>query len=367
VPVPEDQLPVELPYIEDFEPDGSGQSPLARCSEFVNTACPRCGAAARRETDVADNFLDSAWYFLRYPSSGRDDVPFDPDLTRKWLPVDMYIGGNEHAVLHLMYTRFVTMALQDMGLVEFGEPFKRFRAHGLLIKEGAKMSKSRGNVINPDRYIDEHGADVLRTYLMFLGPYQRGGDFRDSDIIGIRRFHERLWRYVKETQFADGPPTDPALLKLLHSRVRKVTEHIEGLRYNTAISAVMELLNGLVDARKHHRQCARVLVQLVCPFAPFLAHEFWERLGEEGMVGDAPWPSYDPKLVHEPVVQLAVQVSGRVRARLAVPVDTPEDEVAQAALEHPRVRECIAGRPVERTVVVPNRVVSIAVGKEPEC
>jgi leucyl-tRNA synthetase len=199
VPVPEDDLPVLLPFIEDFGPDGSGDSPLARDEAFVEATCPRCGRAGRRETDVCDNFLDSAWYFLRYPSSGREDVAFDEALTAKWLPVDMYIGGNEHAVLHLMYTRFVTMALHDMGLVSFEEPFRRFRTHGLLIKDGAKMSKSKTNAISPDTYIDEYGADVLRTYLMFLGPYQEGGDFRDTGIVGIQRFIENTWRYVTET------------------------------------------------------------------------------------------------------------------------------------------------------------------------
>ena len=198
VPVPEDQLPVVLPLIENFRPDDSGISPLARHDEWYRVPCPTCGAMSRRETDVSDNFLDSAWYFLRYPSADRSDVPFDRALTERWLPVTTYIGGNEHAVLHLLYARFITMALHDGGFLGFEEPFTRFRAHGMIIREGAKMSKSKGNVVNPDDLIDRWGADSFRTYLMFLGPYEDGGDYRDSGITGVRRFLDRIWGSVHE-------------------------------------------------------------------------------------------------------------------------------------------------------------------------
>jgi leucyl-tRNA synthetase len=193
VPVPEADLPVILPPIADFTPDDSGISPLARHDEWYRVPCPECGAMGRRETDVSDTFLDSAWYFLRYPSVGRDDVPFDQAMTRKWLPVTSYIGGNEHAVLHLLYSRFVTMVLHDAGHIDFEEPFTKFRAHGMIIREGAKMSKTKGNVVNPDQYMEEWGADAFRTYLMFLGPYEEGGDFRDRGISGVKRFLDRLW------------------------------------------------------------------------------------------------------------------------------------------------------------------------------
>ena len=198
--VPEKDLPVLLPYIEDFRPDDTGVSPLARHEEWYRVPCPECGKMARRETDVSDTFLDSAWYFLRYPSTEFDDRPFDAELTKRWLPVDSYIGGNEHAVLHLLYTRFITMVLHDLGYLDFEEPFKRFRAHGLIIREGAKMSKSRGNVVNPDEYIEQWGADAFRTYLMFLGPFEEGGDFRDRGISGVRRFLDRLWTSVHEAR-----------------------------------------------------------------------------------------------------------------------------------------------------------------------
>ncbi|MCK4850717.1 MAG: leucine--tRNA ligase, partial [Phycisphaerae bacterium] len=246
LPVPEEELPVLLPFVDDFVPDGSGKSPLARDESFLKRTCPKCGGPAKRETDVNDNFLDSAWYFFRYPSSEREDVVFDRELTKKWLPVDMYIGGQEHAVLHLMYTRFLTMAFKDLGLIDFEEPFKHFRAHGLIIKDGAKMSKSKGNVVNPDEYINRYGADTFRTYLMFLGPYQDGGDFQETGIAGISRFFDRLWRYTTETQFSQEPVTGKTLLNLVHKKIKKVTEDIEGLRYHTAIAALMELLNGLV-------------------------------------------------------------------------------------------------------------------------
>jgi len=361
VPVPEDQLPVLLPYVEDFVPDGSGLSPLARDEDFVRTCCPRCGGSARRETDVSDNFLDSAWYFIRYPSADRGDVVFDPELTRKWLPVDMYVGGNEHAVLHLMYTRFLTMALKDLGLIDFEEPFRRFRAHGLMVLDGAKMSKSRGNVVNPDEYLDRHGADIFRTFLMFAVPFQDGGDFSDQGIAGVRRFFERLWRHATETEFADGEIEDRALLRLLHRQTAKVTGDLERLHYNTAVAALMELLNGLVEQQRHYRRGIRILLQLVCPLAPFIAQELWERLGEEGMVNDAPWPEFDPELIREEVVEWVVQVNGRVRDRVELPLGTPRTEVEEAIFQRERIREWTDGKEIVKTVFVPDRLLNIVV------
>ena len=362
VPVPEDELPVRLPFVEDFKPDGSGKSPLARHEDFVSTTCPKCGEAAARETDVSDNFLDSAWYFFRYVSPDRDDVPFDRELVAKWLPVDMYIGGNEHALLHLMYTRFITMVFKDLGLIDFEEPFKRFRAHGLLIKDGAKMSKSKGNVINPDDYVEKYGVDTFRMHLMFIGPYQRGSDFRDAGIVGTRRFLERLWRYVTETEFIDEPVADPATLALVHGKIKKVTDDVAGLRYNTAIAALMELLNGLMLQPKHSRQCAKALLQLASPFAPFITHELWQQMGEPGMVGDAAWPQHDPAYVREETVEIAVQINGKVRDRIVVPADTPQAEVERVAFENPRVHAEIDSQDIERTVFVPNKLLNIVIG-----
>src|SRR5690349_13571117 len=252
VGVPEKDLPVELPFIEDFRPDASGVSPLARHKEWYFVKCPQCGAQGRRETDVSDTFLDSAWYFLRYPSTEFDDRPWDPQRTKTWLPVTTYIGGNEHAVLHLLYSRFVTMALQELGHVTFDEPFPKLRAHGLIIKDGAKMSKSRGNVVIPDAFIQKWGADTFRMYLMFLGPFQEGGDFRVTGIIGIRRFLDKVWQLAHEALAPGVSPGSSGSLGLpqeverkLHQTIRKVTVDTETLDYNTAIAAMMEYVNEL--------------------------------------------------------------------------------------------------------------------------
>ncbi|RMH17904.1 MAG: leucine--tRNA ligase, partial [Gemmatimonadetes bacterium] len=240
VPVPEEDLPVLLPRVEDFKPDDSGVSPLARVESWYRTACPRCGADARRETDVSDTFLDSAWYFLRYPSTDRDDVAMDEEITQRWLPVDCYIGGNEHAVLHLMYSRFITMVLKDLGHLDFEEPYVRFRAHGLIVREGAKMSKSRGNVIVPDEIIERYGADTFRTYLMFLGPFEEGGDYRDEGIQGPHGFLHRLFDTVASAEDIDP---DPKVERKVHQTIKRVSRQIPELQYNTAIAALMECLN----------------------------------------------------------------------------------------------------------------------------
>ena len=361
VPVPDDQLPVVLPHVEDFRPDGTGRSPLARDRSFLHTTCPECGGPAQRETDVNDNFLDSAWYFFRYPSSERDDVVFDRETTEQWLPVDMYIGGNEHAVLHLMYTRFITMALHDIGLISFSEPFQKFRAHGTIIRNGAKMSKSKGNVINPDEYLDTFGADAFRTYLMFLGPYQEGGDFQDAGINGVRRFYDRLWRYVTGTDFSDAPVEDPSLLALLHEKTRDVTEDMETLQYNTAIARLMELLNGLLIASAHHREAIARLLKLAAPFAPFISQELWSRLDGEGMIFDTAWPEYDPSLIVSETIEYVIQINGRVRDRLELPPGTPREDIEHAALESDRIRQWTDGKEPVRKIFVPDKLLNIVV------
>jgi leucyl-tRNA synthetase len=359
VPVPENDLPVILPYVADFKPDDSGISPLARHEEWYRVLCPSCGAVARRETDVSDTFLDSAWYFLRYPSVGHDAVAFDPAITRRWLPVDSYIGGNEHAVLHLMYSRFITMVLCDAGLLNFEEPFTKFRAHGLIIREGAKMSKSRGNVVIPDDYIDEWGADAFRTYLMFLGPFEEGGDFRDRGISGVKRFLDRLWSSTHEFD-SDATP-DADVLRKLHQTIKKVGDDIPRLSYNTAIAAMMEYMNVL---RKGERRVARAevepVVQLVAPFAPHLAEELWERLGHDRSVFDSGWPTFDPKLAAEETVELVVQVNGKVRGKARVPVNVDQEAAYRVAMADPAVGKFVTGQP-KKVVFVPGRLLNIVV------
>jgi len=358
-PVPEKDLPVTLPDIDDFRPDDSGVSPLARHEAWYVVPCPQCGGKARRETDVSDTFLDSAWYFLRYPSADRDDVPFDPGLTRKWLPVNSYIGGNEHAVLHLMYSRFITMVLHDMGILDFEEPFTRFRAHGHITRNGAKMSKTKGNIVNPDQYYEEWGADTFRTYLMFLGPYEEGGDFRDQSISGVRRFLDRLWASVAEST-TEGSP-DLEVLRKLHQTIQKVTDDIARLAYNTAIAAMMTYVNVVRQGeRTPHRDELEPLVQLVSPFAPHLAEELWQQLGHPESVFDAGWPRYDPELAREQLIDLAVQVQGKMRGTIRVRPDVTQEEALTTARETPSIARFVTGEP-KKVIFVKGRLLNIVV------
>lgn len=359
VPVPEQDLPVELPNIPDFKPDDSGISPLARHEEWYRVPCPTCGKTARRETDVSDTFLDSAWYFLRYPSATRDDIPFDRERTKTWLPVNSYIGGNEHAVLHLLYSRFITMVMKDGGFIDFEEPFTRFRAHGMIIREGAKMSKSKGNVINPDVYMEEWGADAFRMYLMFLGPYEEGGDFRDQGISGVRRFLDRLWASVRDAR-TDGAP-DADVLRKMHRTIKKVGEDTANLGYNTAIAAMMEYMNAVRRGeRTPHRDEVLPLVQLAAPFAPHLAEECWEALGHTGSVFDAGWPSFDPAMLVDDEVDLVVQVNGKVRGKLRVPVAITQDDALALARADEGIAKFLTGE-FKKVVFVPKRLLNIVV------
>src|SRR5689334_171305 len=359
VPVPEKDLPVVLPFIEDFKPDDSGVSPLARHEEWYRVMCPKCGKDGRRETDVSDTFLDSAWYFLRYPSVGNDDVPFEKNVTKKWLPVNSYIGGNEHAVLHLLYSRFITMVLNDMGYLEFEEPFTRFRAHGHIIREGAKMSKTQGNIVNPDQYIEEWGADAFRTYLMFLGPYEQGGDFRDASISGTRRFLDRLFASV-QSMTSDGEP-DHDVMRKLHQTIRKVSDDIPRLSYNTAIAAMMEYINVVRKGeRTPHRDEVIPLITLVSPFAPHIAEELWEQTGGSGSIFDSAWPTFDPALAADDMIELVVQVNGKVRSRVMVPRDIGEKDAVIAALEDQAVAKFVTGAP-KKVIFVPGRLLNLVV------
>jgi leucyl-tRNA synthetase len=365
VAVPEKDLPVVLPRLENFRPDQSGVSPLARLEEWYVTTCPTCGAKARRETDVSDTFLDSGWYFLRYPSTDFDDRPFDTALTKKWLPVNAYIGGNEHAVLHLLYSRFLTMVLHDLGRLDFEEPYDVFRAHGLIIAEGAKMSKSKGNVIVPDPLIEEFGADTLRTYLMFLGPFEEGGDYRQDGIQGPFGFLHRLWDTVTTAAKGDAEAApDRDVERKIHQTIRQLTEQIPTLQYNTAIAALMECLNAVRAAgRTPVRAEVEPLVPLVAPFAPHIAEELWERLGYTESIFDAPnWPEFDPAKATESTVTIAVQVNGKLRGSIDVAKGAAEAEVVAAARAEENVARHLDGATERRVIYVEERLVNFVVG-----
>jgi leucyl-tRNA synthetase len=357
VAVPEDQLPVVLPRVANFKPDDSGVSPLARDEEWYRTRCPTCDDPARRETDVSDTFLDSGWYFLRYPSSDFGDRPFDAEITRKWLPVETYIGGNEHAVLHLMYSRFLTMALHDLGHLDFEEPFTRFRAHGLIVREGAKMSKSKGNVVVPDPIIEKYGADTFRLYLMFLGPFEVGGDYRDEGIQGPYGFLHRLWDTALS---ATDAPADPEVEGKLHRTIGQLTQQLSELQYNTAVAAMMEYLNVLrTGGRKAARAEVEPLVVMIAPFCPHIAEELWERLGHEGSVFDgAHWPTWDEDKAREDQIQIAVQVNGRLRATVAMVRGATQDTVEEIARSDENVARHLDGAQIRRVVYVPERLVN---------
>jgi len=360
VRVPDQDLPVILPEVEDFRPLGTGTSPLAQVEDWVNVPCPRCGGPARRETDVSDTFLDSAWYFLRYPSAQFDDRAFDRDRTWRWLPVDMYIGGHEHAVLHLLYSRFIMRALFDQGLVPAPEPFARFRAHGLIIRGGAKMSKSKGNVVNPDEYISTCGADTLRLYLMFLGPYSEGGDFSDKGIRGISRFLERVWRAAQMATAEDS--ADEARERRRHQLIARVEERFAELQYNTAIAFLMEFsheLDAEAQAGRGRRVDAETLLQLLAPFAPHITEELWERTGHGTSIHDSGWPQWDPELAAAQQVTVVVQVNSKKRATMSVPAGLSRSELEERARTEPRIVEILAGATPRTVVVVPDKIVNI--------
>jgi leucyl-tRNA synthetase len=361
VTVPEEDLPVILPRVEDFKPDDSGVSPLARVEEWYQTQCPECSGPARRETDVSDTFLDSGWYFLRYPSTDFGDRPFDPEITRRWLPVDTYIGGNEHAVLHLLYSRFITMVLKDLGHLDFEEPYDVFRAHGLIIAEGAKMSKSKGNVVIPDPIIEQFGADTFRTYLMFLGPYEDGGDYQPQGIQGPFGFLHRLWDTA--TSAESGEP-DPDVERKVHQTIKQVTEQIPALGYNTSIAALMECLNTIrADGRVAKRAEIEPLVPMIAPFAPHLAEEIWQRYGNDESIFDgANWPVCDEAKVVEHTVEVAIQVNGKLRGQIPVAKDTPEDAVVAAARSDENVARYLDGVEERRVIYVKERLVNFVVG-----
>ncbi len=371
-PVPEKDLPVKLPHLKNFRPTGTDQSPLAADEKFYKVKCPQCQGWARRETDVSDTFLDSAWYYLGYLILGnqkskikKQKFEFDQEIIKKWLPVNMYIGGAEHSVLHLLYVRFLAMVFKDLGLTRFEEPFPKFRAHGLLIKDGAKMSKSKGNVVNPDEYVKNYGADALRMYLMFIGPFDQGGDFRDTGIKGVTRFLERVWQLSTKlkikNQISKTHIKNKNLDKKIHQTIKKVTEDIESLNYNTVISALMILLNEFESAGSVSRNDLEVFIKLLAPFAPHMAEEIYrEVLKNKKSIHVSDWPKFDPELIKEDTVDFIVQVNAKMRAVIKLLVGLGQKEVEAAAKNNESVSKYLASG-IKRVIFVKDKFINFVV------
>jgi leucyl-tRNA synthetase len=369
VPIPEQDLPVLLPPLEDFQPDGSGRSPLARVPEFVNTACPRCAGPARRETDTMGGFACSSWYFLRFTSPYYHRAPFEQQAMRYWMPVDLYVGGSEHAVLHLLYARFWVKAMADEGLLTFHEPFLRLLNQGQLLgPDGQRMSKSRGNVIIPDDIVQAHGADSLRLYELFMAPFDQDVTWSVEGIHGARRFLNRVWNLFGGTYFesASSDDFDASLERLLHQTIHRVTERIEGFRFNTMVSILMEFVNDMVDRQQSgnwrtrtYHQALETLLLLLAPGSPYIAEELWQLTGHIGSVHQQSWPAWDAVLSRQETCQIAVQVDGKLVETIAVMTDASQSEVADLALDLPRTKSRLESRELVKVIYVPGRILNI--------
>jgi leucyl-tRNA synthetase len=385
VALPEEDLPILLPDIEDYAP--RGKPPLATSEEFVNTTCPRCGGPARRETDTMDTFVDSSWYFLRYCDPHNDERPWEREAVDYWMPVDQYIGGVEHAILHLMYARFITKALADMGFLSFEEPFANLFTQGMITYQGSKMSKSRGNVISPSTYVERYGADTTRCYILFLGPPEQDADWSDEGIGGVHRFLSRVWRVAIELEDRAGgeggrgedkaspDPSDLsehslALARKAHRTIAKVTDDIARFHFNTALSAIMELVNEGYKFKdqlyqeqtgvRTLRLTAQTVASLLFPFAPHLGAEVYERVAG-GRVWETSWPRPDPRMLVSETVAMVVQVNGKVRDRIEIGADVGDEQIKRMALERPNIRRHLDGKQVVREVFVPGKLVNFVV------
>src|ERR1700693_2810147 len=381
VPVPENDLPVILPEAIDIA--NAVGSPLGGVPEFANATCPKCGGPARRETDTMDTFVDSSWYFYRYTDAHNDHAPFDSKTAQYWFPIDQYIGGVEHAILHLIYSRFWTKFMRDLGLIANDEPAERLFTQGMVIKDGAKMSKSLGNIVSPDEMVARYGADAARLYSLFAAPPDRDLDWQDSGIEGIQRFLGRVYRFVvrnshpghadwKKPVPVDLAPQARSIQRKLHQPIKRVSDDFQGRwHFNPCISAIMELMNVLYASEDAIAQniiplpfladVQRDLVLLLAPFAPYLAHELWETLGEKGNLLKAPWPKYDAALAKEEEIEIPIQINGKLRSRVVVSADATEAFVIERALADEKVQSFIAGKQIIKTIYVAGKLLNIVV------
>lgn len=355
VAIPEKDLPVKLLKNVDFIP--RGKSPLHYCEEFMKTTCPKCGGPAERESDTMDTFVDSSWYFLRYLSPKNDKSAFDKNNIKKWMPVDMYIGGAEHACMHLIYARFFTMVLHDLEYIDFDEPFKRLVHQGTITKDSAKMSKSKGNVVSPDSFIEKYGSDVFRMYLMFIGPFVAGGDWSDKGITGVARFERKF----KDIIFGDDEVKNrDEMLRIVHKTIKRVAESVEAFQFNTAIAAMMEFTNEIgscgIDAENK-----KIMVRLIAPFAPHTAEELWEKLGQKYSVFDQKWPDFDAKYLITSVLDLPVQINGKLRGVIKVPVDDGKEAILSCAKNEPNVKKYLENAQIVKEIYVPGKLVGFVV------
>ncbi len=368
VSVPEKDLPLELPDEVDFS--HPGESPLKYNEKWVNTTCPKCGTPAKRETDTIDGFLCSCWYFLSYCSPHYDKAAFDPKAAKYWMPVDIYTGGAEHAVMHLLYARFFTKAIRDMGLIDFGEPFKKLFNQGIILSEGQKMSKSRGKQVNPDEYVGTLGADAFRAYMMFVGPWEQGGEWADTGISGISRWLNRIWNLALE-EYKPGtidPESDKTLRRITHQTIRRATNDMEKMRFNTMVAALMELSNKVADTREAAKvskaawdEAVSALILMLAPTAPHFTEEVWSQMGRPYSIHNQTWPKWDEALAKEDEITLVVQVNGKVRDRITLPASVTEAEAREKALSSDKVKAYLEGKNIANVVYVPGRLINVVV------
>lgn len=357
VPVPEKDLPVVLPEEVEYKPTGGEVAPLGTSEEFVNTKCPECGGKARREVDTMDTFVCSSWYYLRYLDAHNEQKPWNEKVVKEWMPVDMYIGGPEHACMHLIYARFVMMALHDFGFTSHDEPFKRLVHQGLVTKDGAKMSKSKGNVVSPDEFVDKYGSDVFRMYLMFMGPFEDGGDWSDQGITGVARFYNRFHKLLTDKiEVID----EKRMNFVLHSTIKRVTQSINSFNFNTAISALMEATNSLFKIGLN-KEASAILCKLSAPLAPHLAEEIWQKLGEKESIFLATWPEYNEDLIVEDTIEIAIQINGKIRGTAQMPAGIENDAAFAAALDVENVKKYVEGKEIIKKIYVPGKLVSFVV------
>jgi len=361
VEMSEKDLPVKLPEIKDFKPTGKGESPLAKSEKFVRVKCPKCKKSAKRETDTLDTFVCSSWYFLRYTDPKNKKEFTSKQKIKNWLPVDLYIGGAEHAVMHLLYSRFFAKFLFDQKLIGFDEPFSRLFNQGTLYYQGAKMSKSKGNIVTPDYIFEKFGADTMRLYELFMGPAEQATEWSDKGVIGCYRFLNRVWNLQNEIKDLRLKIKDSNLEKLVHKTIKKVTEDIENFRFNTAVSALMILTNEMEKQEQLSIISYQSLIKLLAPMAPHISEELWQRLGHQKSIFFEKWPKYEPKLVKEEMITLVIQINGKVRDKIEVPVDISEKDAKELTLGREKVKKWIEGKEVKKVIFIPGKLINIVI------